>query len=162
MFILLSRTWLLQRSHLRRGLGCSYRIMILSPQFWLIKCKRKPFHVREDPGKLGKGQVHWLVYRGNLILYTWGWCSVWMTASRLQLVAVSVPCMHRRCAVIDPTVISTTHYGQGILHWSLTHYEFPTPVHFRALAYAEILDYSAPGWHIIVRDLATLAARPYR
>ena len=43
---------------------------MLSPQCWLLKYKRKPFHVREYPGQLVKGQGHRFVDRINLTLYT--------------------------------------------------------------------------------------------
>ena len=62
---------------------------------------------------------------------------------------------------MDPAVISTPHYGHGIFLWSLTRYESPTPVHFRAMASSDILACNAPGWHAILHDFATLAARPY-
>ena len=50
--------------------------------------------------------------------------------------------MQRRCAIIDPAVSSTLHCRQGILRQILTQYESPTPVHFKALASADIPDLS--------------------
>ena len=127
----------------------------------MLKCKRKPFHVWEDPVQVGKGKGCRLVDRGKLTLYNLGWCSVCLTGNGLQLIAGSVLCMCRRCAAIDPTVRSTPHSRHGILFMSLTRYESPTPVHFRVLASSNIPERSIPGCHVIVRDLATLAARPY-
>ena len=89
-------------------------------------------------------------------MYTWGWCSVWMTGSQIQSISSSVPCMCQRCAVIDPAVSSTTHFGQEILFWSLTWYKYPTHVHLRDLDSADTPNRSAPGWHIIIRYLKTL------
>ena len=57
---------------MRWGVGCSSRILILYPQYWLLKCKRKTFHVREDPRKSEKGQGHHLLDHGNITSYTWG------------------------------------------------------------------------------------------
>ena len=45
-------------------MGCSSRILILYPQCYLLKCKRKPFHVWEDPRNPGKGNR--FVDRGKL------------------------------------------------------------------------------------------------
>ena len=84
-----------------------------------------------------------------------------MTVSQFQSIADYVPCMRRGCEVIDSAVSSTTHSGQGIYFQSLTRYESPTPMHFRALVFSEIHNLSAKGWHVIVQDLAMLDASPY-
>ena len=117
--------------------------------------------MREYPSNLGKGQRHSLVDHRKLILYTCRWCSVRLTGIRIQSTAGSVPCMRRRSAIVDLTVISSPHSGHGIRLQSLTWYKLPTLVHFRALASSDIPKGSAPGWHVIVRDLVKLAAKPY-
>ena len=127
----------------------------------MLKCKSKPFHVREDPGKLGKGKGHRFVDHGNIKLYTCGWCSVWLTSRQFQYTVGYVLCMQRRCAVIEPAVSSTMQSRQGIHRQSLTRYEYPTPMKFKALASTDIPELSAPGWHVIDQDWAALAARPY-
>ena len=70
--------------------------------------------------------------------------------------------MHRWCAIIDPAVISTPRYGQGILIWSLTQYEYPTPVHFRVLASSDISSHSDPSWHVIVHDVGDVGCEAIR
>ena len=93
--------------------------------------------------------------------YTWCWYTVWMNVSQLQLIADLFPCMRRRCVVMDPAVSSTSHSGHGICVWNLTWYESPTPVHFSAMASSNIPSCNDLGWQFIVRDFATLVARPY-
>ena len=41
----------------------------------------------EDPRHLGKGQEHCFIFRGKLVSYTYGWCTVWMTGRQLQSIA---------------------------------------------------------------------------
>ena len=65
------------------------------------------------------------------------------------------------CAFIDPAVSSTLHYEKWIRRQSITRYESPTPLHFKALDSVDIPDLSAPDWHIIERDFAMSATRPY-
>ena len=142
------------------GFGCPSRILILPPQCCLLKWKRKPLHVWEEPGHLGKWPGHLFIVRRNLTPYTWGWCTVWLNGIRIQYIVGSVLCMRQR-AIMEPTVSSTPHSEHGIRCQSLTWYESPTPVHFNAMASSDLPARNAPGWNIIVRDLATLAARPY-
>ena len=115
----------------------------------------------EDPGQTGKGHGHRSLDRGNITSYTWGWFSVWLTGSRLQSIAVSILCMRQRCAVMEPVVSSTPHSGHMIRLRSIPWYESFAPMHFSAMASYKICARNVPGWHIIVCDLATLAARPY-
>ena len=50
------------------GLGVvGFFSLMLSPQYWMLKCNRKPFHVQEYPGQLGKGNGHRFIVRGQLI-----------------------------------------------------------------------------------------------
>ena len=62
---------------------------------------------------------------------------------------------------MEPVVSSTPHSGHGIRLRSLTRYEFLTPVNFSATASSDIPASNVPVWHVIVRDLEKLAARPY-
>ena len=162
MFGLPAENWICQRSHLGRGFGCYSMILMISPQCWILRCKHKSFHVQEDTRQRGKGQENRFFNRGNITLDTCGWCYVGITGSLFQSIDGSVLCIRRRCAFIDPEVISNPHSGHGILRCSLTWYESPTPVHANALASADILDISSSVWNVINRDLATLATRPYR
>ena len=130
--------WPLQCSHLGRGLGCSFRILIPSPQCCMLKCELKTFHVWEGSGHTGKGQGYFFFNCRKLTSYTWGWCSLWMTSSQLQLMGGFVPCMRWRCAVMYPTVSSTSYSGHGICLQSLTRYDSPTPVHFNAMDSSDI------------------------
>ena len=91
VFSLLSGTWLPHCSHLGRELGCFSRILILSPQFCMLRYKHKKFHMGEDPGHLGKGQGHLFVAYWKPTSYNWVWCTVWLTGSRLKLITGSVP-----------------------------------------------------------------------
>ena len=161
MFSIPTGNWLPYRSHLRRGLGCSSRILIISSQCFLLKYERNPFHVWDEPGQPGKGQGHRFFARRNLILYTWGWCTVWLTRSRIQSITGSVSCIHWRCAIMDPMVISNPHYRHGIRCWILTWYKYPTPMNFSAMASSNIPAHNTSGWNVILCDLATLAASTY-
>ena len=127
----------------------------------MLKWERKQFHVWKDPRHPRKGQGHCFVVRRKLTLYTWGWFHVRLISSQLQSIELSVPCMQQQCAVMDPAVISTPHYRHGTRRRIITWYESPTPVYFITMASSGILACNAPGWHIIVRDLVTLDARPY-
>ena len=132
-----------------------------TPQCCLLKCECKPFHMWEDPRHPGKGQGHRFVDRCKLTLYTWGWCTVWLTGSQIQSIAGSVLCMWLRCDTMDPMVSSTPHSGHGIHLRSLTRYEYPNPVHFSAMASSDIPICNASVWHVILCDLETLATRSY-
>ena len=161
MFILPSGTCISHHSHLGRGLGCSSRILILSTQCCMLKCDCKSFHVWEDPWKPGKNQGHRFFDRRMLTLYIWVWCTACLTGSQLQLIAGYTPCIQHKFSVVDPVVSSTSYSGHVIQRQSLTRYESPTPVLFSAMASSDIPAHNALGCHFIVRDLATLAARPY-
>ena len=117
--------------------------------------------MRENPGHPGKGQCHCFFSRRKFTLHTWGWCTVWLTGSLLQLIEVLVPFMRRKCAVLDPAVSSTTHYGQGICLRSLTRYKSPSPVKFSAMDSSNTPNHNALVRQVIVCDFETLAARPY-
>ena len=144
-----------------RGLGWSSRILILSPQCFMLKWERKPFHVWEEPGHPVKGKGHRFVNRRKLALYTWGWCNVWLTGSWLQYIAGLVLFMRQRCAVMEPALRSTPHSGHGIRLRIPAWYESPTPVCFSAMASYDIPIRNVPVCHVIVHDLATMAAIPY-
>ena len=115
----------------------------------------------KDPGHPGKGQGHHFFAHGNIPSYKWGWCTVCMNGSQLQLIAGSFPCMRRRCDVMEPAARSTPQSGHGIRLQSLTQYESPNSVNFSAMASSDIPTHNSPEWHVIVRDLTTLATRPY-
>ena len=68
-----------------------------------------------------------------------------MTNSRFQSITGFVPCMRRRCAVMDPAVSSTPHSGHRIRLRSLARYESPTPVHFSAMAFSDIPACNVPN-----------------
>ena len=115
----------------------------------------------EDPRNLGKGKGHCFVVCEKLISYTLGRCTVWLTGRRLQSIVGLVLCIRRRCAVMNPAASSIPKYGHGICLRSLARYESPTPVHLSATAFSDIPARNAMGCHVIVRDFATLSARPY-
>ena len=117
--------------------------------------------MQEDPGYSGEVQGHFFVVRGIFTSYTWGWCNVWLTGSRIWSIASLVLCMWWRCAVMEPAVSSTPHSGHGIHFRSITRYDSPTPVHFSAMASSNIPARNAPDWRVIFCDFGTLAARPY-
>ena len=116
--------------------------------------------MQENPGHPGKGQGHCFIFRENLTSYIWGWCTVWLIGSQLQSIVGSVPCMQRKWAVMYPTVISTPHSRHNIRLQVITQYESPTPLHFSSMVSYNVPTRNAPGWHVILRDFATLAASP--
>ena len=117
--------------------------------------------MREDPRHPGKGQVHCFVVHGNLTSYTWGWCTIYLTYSRLQLIAGSVLFMRLWCAIMYPAVSSTPHSGHGICLCILTWYESPTPVYFSTMASSDIPTRNDLGWNVIVHGFEMLATRSY-
>ena len=69
--------------------------------------------------------------------------------------------IRRRCTIMDPTMRSTPHSGHGIYRHNIIQYEYPTPMHFSPMVSSDIPAHNTPVWHVIVRELVMLAARPY-
>ena len=153
--------WLLQRSHLGKGEGCSSKIIIISPQFFRLKWFRVPFQFREYPGHTVKGQGHCVVPFGELVSYTWGRCSIWLTDIRFQSIAGFFLFILIQCSGMD-TYVSSTQYSSNIIYLhSCSRYDAPKPVHHQPTASSNIPNHSAPVCHVIVWDFATFATRPY-
>ena len=141
------------------GVVWSLSIIILSPQWSLMKWFNRTLLLRDVPRKHGNGHWHNCILVGKMISYTSGRCSVWMTVSRSHSIVGSVPCICLRWVVMDLNINYTPQSGQGMRRCRRSWYVTPYTFLLRLKYYSEIPVRISPRWKAMVSDFATLAIR---